>query len=50
MTTTTDYLGLMLLRGLRGGHGSAEVLLLLVGLVFAGLLVWGIERSGKPTT
>jgi hypothetical protein len=32
-----------------GGRGSAEVVLLLVGLVFAGVLVWAIQRSGKPT-
>jgi hypothetical protein len=33
-----------------GGRGGAEVVLLLVGLGFAGLLVWAIQRSGRPTT
>ena len=33
-----------------GGRGNAELALLLVGLAFAGVLVWAIQRSGKPTT
>ena len=33
-----------------GGRGNAELGLLLVGLAFAGVLVWAIQRSGKPTT
>ena len=33
-----------------GGRGGADVVLLLIGLAFAGLLVWAIERSGKSTT
>ena len=36
--------------GGHGGHGGAGVVLLLIGLGFAGLLVWAIERSGKSTT
>ena len=33
-----------------GGRGGAEFGLLLIGLAFAGVLVWAIQRSGKPTT
>jgi hypothetical protein len=40
---------------LRGSHfgaarGTTEVVLLLIGLAFAGLIVWAIERNGKATT
>jgi hypothetical protein len=33
-----------------GGRGGAEFGLLLIGLAFAGVLVWAIQRSGKSTT
>ena len=33
-----------------GGRGGSEVVLLLIGLGFAGLLVWAIQRSGRSTT
>jgi len=35
-----------------GGHGGggAEIVLLLVGLCFAGVLFWAIGRSGRSTT
>jgi hypothetical protein len=33
-----------------GGRGGAEFGFLLIGLAFAGVLVWAIQRSGKPTT
>jgi hypothetical protein len=33
-----------------GSRGNAEFGLLLIGLAFAGVLVWAIQRSGKPTT
>jgi hypothetical protein len=32
------------------GHGGADYILLLIGLAFAGLLVWAIQRSGRSTT
>jgi hypothetical protein len=32
-----------------GRRGNSEILLILVGLAFAGVLVWVIQRSGKPT-
>ena len=32
------------------GRGGAEFVLLLVGLGFAGVLVWAIERGGRRTT
>jgi hypothetical protein len=50
---TNTSLGLVLFRGFHvfhSGHGGTDVVLLLVGLGFAGLLVWAIQRSGKPTT
>jgi hypothetical protein len=50
MTNISNSLGLMLLRGFHGGRGGADFVLLLVGLGFAGVLVWAIQRSGKPTT
>jgi hypothetical protein len=33
-----------------GRGGGTEVVLLLVGLCFAGLLFWAIGRSGRSTT
>jgi hypothetical protein len=33
-----------------GVRSNTEFVLLLVGLAFAGLLVWAIERGGKSTT
>ncbi|WP_263358432.1 hypothetical protein [Acidicapsa ligni] len=49
--TTLSPLAFILLRGHRfgGAHGNAEFVLLLVGLGFAGVLVWAIQRSGKNT-
>jgi hypothetical protein len=50
---TNTSLGLILLRGFHGfhsRHGGMDIVLLLVGLGFAGVLVWAIQRSGKPTT
>jgi hypothetical protein len=32
----------------RGGHDGFEIVLLLAGVAFAGVLVWAIERSGRP--
>ena len=33
-----------------GGRGNTELGLLLIGLAFAGMLVWAIQRSGRPTS
>jgi len=33
-----------------GGRSGTQAVLLLVGLGFAGLVIWAIQRSGKPTT
>jgi len=47
----TNALAFVLLRGFHfGGRGGAEFVLLLIGLGFAGVLVWAIERRGKSTT
>jgi hypothetical protein len=40
---------------MRGGHfsaarGTTETVLLLIGLAFAGLLVWAIEHSRRTTS
>jgi hypothetical protein len=45
-------LGLLLWHGYHfgGGRGGANGVLLLIGIGFAGLLVWAIQRSGKSTT
>lgn len=52
MNNTSKVLGVSLLHGFHfgGGRGGSEFVLLLVGLGFAGLLVWAIQRSGKTTT
>ena len=49
---TTDSLALALFRFFHfgGGRGGAEFVLILLGLVFAGVLIWAIQRSGKSTT
>jgi hypothetical protein len=31
------------------GRGGAGYVLLLIGLAFAGLLIWAIQRSGRTT-
>jgi len=52
MTTSPSSLALLILHGYHfgGGRGGGEFVLLLIGLGFAGLLVWAIQRSGKSTT
>jgi hypothetical protein len=52
MTTSPNSLALLILHGYHygGGRGGGEFVLLLIGLGFAGLLVWAIQRSGKSTT
>jgi hypothetical protein len=45
---TADALALLRFHGF-GGRGGGEIVLLLVGVVFAGLIVWAIQSSGKPT-
>jgi hypothetical protein len=52
MTNYSSSSALYLLHGYHfgGGHGGADAILLIIGLGFAGLLVWAIQRSGKSTT
>jgi hypothetical protein len=51
MTTLAMNSFAMMRFGHFGGRGGgAEVVLLLVGLCFAGLLFWAIGRSGRSTT
>jgi hypothetical protein len=47
---TSDSLAMMRFGHLGGRGGGAEIVLLLVGLCFAGLLFWAIGRSGRSTT
>jgi hypothetical protein len=49
---SSTSLGLFLLDRFHfgGGRGGTGLVLLLVGVGFAGLLVWAIQRSGKSTT
>jgi hypothetical protein len=46
--TSAEALALFRFHGF-GGRSGGEVVLLLAGLVFAGLIVWAIQSSGKPT-
>ena len=52
MSISSSSLALAFYRGFRfgGGHRGSEYVLLLIGVGFAGLLVWAIQRSGKSTT
>jgi hypothetical protein len=53
MFYSSSSLGLLLLHGYHfggGGRGGANGVLLLIGIGFAGLLVWAIQRSGRSTT
>ncbi len=50
MTASSTSLAMLTLARFGGGRGGAEIVLLLIGLGFAGLLLWAIERSGKSTT
>jgi len=44
-------MAMLLLHGFHlGGRGGTQTVLLIVGLGFAGLLVWAIQRSGRSTT
>ncbi|HEY9126820.1 MAG TPA: hypothetical protein VIM62_06820 [Acidobacteriaceae bacterium] len=46
---SASQVAMLRFHGLRaGGRGGFEIVLLLVGIAFAGLLVWAIERSGRP--
>jgi hypothetical protein len=49
---TSLSLAAMLMRAdhFDGRNDGAEMVLLIVGLVFAGVLVWAIQRSGRRTT
>ena len=50
MPATFSSLAMLTLARFGGGRGGADFVLLLIGLGFAGLLIWAIERSGKSTT
>lgn len=46
---SASQLALLRFHGFRPqGRGGFEIVLLLAGIAFAGLLVWVIERSGRP--
>jgi len=46
---SASQLAMARFHGFGGGHrGGFEVVLLLVGVAFAGVLVWAIERSRRP--
>jgi hypothetical protein len=49
MSTLTHSMAFLLLRGFRFGGGGGAGILLLVGLVFAGALVWALVGSNKTT-
>jgi hypothetical protein len=49
LSVLTGSLAFTLLRGFRFGGGGGGGFLLLLVLVFAGLLLWGLVRSDKPT-
>jgi hypothetical protein len=50
--TLKSTLAIVLMRDdhFSGRNDGAEMILLLVGLAFAGLLVWAIQRTGRSTT
>jgi hypothetical protein len=52
IANTSSSLALFLMDAIRfGGRGGAGFfVLLLIGLIFAGVLVWAIHSSGKSTT
>ena len=52
MTTSPNSLASFVVRSGHFGaaRGTTEIVLLLIGLAFAGLIVWAIERNGKATT
>jgi len=47
MQLVSNSLAMMRFGHFGGRGGAAEVVLLLVGLCFAGLLFWAIGRSGR---
>jgi hypothetical protein len=52
MTNNPSSLATLILRNGHFGptHGTTQIVLVLIGLAFAGLIVWAIERNGKATT
>jgi hypothetical protein len=47
----SDALALALFRFFHfGGRGGGAFVMILLGLIFAGVLVWVIQRSGRSTT
>ena len=51
MTTSPNSLATLVLRGHFGGpRGTTETVLILIGLAFAGLIVWAIEHGRRTTT
>jgi hypothetical protein len=50
MAVSSSSLALLTLARFGGGRGGANLVLLLIGVGFAGLLVWAIQRSGKSTS
>jgi hypothetical protein len=52
MTSHSNSLASLVLRGnhFGGPRGTTETVLLLIGLAFAGLIVWAIEHSRRTTS
>ena len=49
MATTANALALVRLGGFHGGRGGGDFVLLLVGLLFAGALIWTISRPNRTS-
>jgi hypothetical protein len=50
MAASSSSLAMLSFVRFGGGRGGADFVLLLIGIGFAGLLVWAIQRSGNRTT
>jgi hypothetical protein len=52
MATSSNSLATFILRGghFGGPRGTTETVLLIIGLAFAGLIVWAIEHNRRTTS
>lgn len=49
LTTTANAMALVRFGGFHGGRGGGGFILVLIGLAFAGALIWAISRPNRTS-
>jgi hypothetical protein len=49
LASTANALALVRFGGFHGGRGGGDFVLLLIGVAFAGALIWAISRPGRTS-